>query len=114
MRISDWSSDVCSSDLIQLVEEQDRMVAEQRPGDRDPLALAAAARVHRDRTSVVKGTSVSVRVDLGGRLLIQSKTQRSAQAPAWNRTLICRRCNTSLRHRRSADTRYVARTDITD
>src|SRR3546814_2449073 len=69
MRISDWSSDVCSSDL------RGR-----------PLVLAAAGRPRRlrvdagdvvagveGRKSVVEGESVSVRVDLGGRRTIPHK-----------------------------------------
>src|SRR3712207_4105980 len=40
----DWSSDVCSSDLVEaglgLVEDQDRGVAQHRPGYGDALALA--------------------------------------------------------------------------
>src|SRR3546814_5573566 len=43
MRISDWSSDVCSSDLRRgrFVEQQDRRITQQRARDRDPLALPA-------------------------------------------------------------------------
>src|SRR3546814_18332558 len=113
MRISDWSSDVCSSDLqramtqVQAVEGADADhtavgaqgpafdVAEQlvhrfsvigMPGRRAAWLSARAAeaaglcrtrevtaratrlrRPCRDRTSVVSGRSVSVRVDLGGR-----------------------------------------------
>src|SRR3546814_21197812 len=97
MRISDWSSDVCSSDLES---------ASYAQGGRGPaLGLAHAERVgevacgglrvagrfpqgrpagrHQgavlrfpwqvDRKSVVEGKSVSVRVDLGGRRLIKKK-----------------------------------------
>src|SRR3546814_19906518 len=40
----------------------------------DPLAAAAAGRaLHRDRKSVMEGKSGAVRVDSGGRLLIQKK-----------------------------------------
>src|SRR3546814_8756358 len=39
MRISDWSSDVCSSDL--LVEQQDGGVLQHGAGDGDALALTA-------------------------------------------------------------------------
>src|SRR3546814_6498975 len=36
MRISDWSSDVCSSDLIELIEQWDDVAGEVRAiGDRD-------------------------------------------------------------------------------
>src|SRR3546814_11125842 len=96
MRISDWSSDVCSSDLVaerilridagvgedavvadavDLVELGyltgvllgPAVIGEPAPGD----ALHVPAQP--DRKSVVKGTSVSVRVDLGGRRSIKNK-----------------------------------------
>src|SRR3546814_1245528 len=48
MRISDWSSDVCSSDLHRYVQGRHRFVSHQYPGlerqragDADTLALAA-------------------------------------------------------------------------
>src|SRR3546814_20046229 len=99
MRISDWSSDVCSSDLAGHAGAFDA-----RPGKfgqvlpdraRGPMACAltqkqgtlvlqaaliclqphegAAGRfldAAGDRKSVVEGKSVSVRVDLGGRRII--------------------------------------------
>src|SRR3546814_18484268 len=97
MRISDWSSDVCSSDLIDVERlnlGRDRL---SRPGPRqraigveqvrrDPGHRAKAdddqqrrrpddefelGRI--DRKSVVEGRSVSVSVDLGGRRLIKNK-----------------------------------------
>src|SRR3546814_17789426 len=96
MRISDWSSDVCSSDLIEA----------NAPGSRGPRRsifrsdkrlyrwqfdlgaprrglqsyVREPRRVHvsvrrsgKDRKSVVKGKSVSGRVDLGGRRIIKKK-----------------------------------------
>src|SRR3546814_18877616 len=90
MRISDWSSDVCSSDLISAI-------AKIEPGRRihsscflpvhtrrnDPAILnrcnvrlrliGGCARAAGDRKSVVQGKSVSVRVDLGGRRIIPKK-----------------------------------------
>src|SRR3546814_2640320 len=82
MRISDWSSDVCSSDLIRqlLLAEAERLAID--PGERldaqgRPLAAddakidALLEREVRDRKSVVSGKSVSVRVDLGGRRIIK-------------------------------------------
>src|SRR3546814_13821122 len=100
MRISDWSSDVCSSDLGGPHPSQTRH--EQRPDAACPRyphpkearqdCLADAARclpvprltpcgpvrsprhpASPDRKSVVTGKSVSVRVDLGGRRIIQKK-----------------------------------------
>src|SRR3546814_18258609 len=112
MRISDWSSDVCSSDLA---VELRQIIGPHQP-DEPPLGVSAdqraegfyrisgaeplfdrgranrrAARHHlrgtearpkrghafpglqRDRTSVVEGKSVYVRVDLGGRRIINKK-----------------------------------------
>src|SRR3546814_19524144 len=94
MRISDWSSDVCSSDLCP--------VRPIHPFDRPPgccdviqiwgvtLACGVSARFRLrdgmiwialratsqrpDRKSVVSGKSVSVRVDLGGRRIFKKQT----------------------------------------
>src|SRR3546814_14361213 len=67
MRISDWSSDVCSSDLATPgpVSSLHRRRC-HRPASDGQRADACA-----DRKSVVKGKSVSVRVDLGGRRIIK-------------------------------------------
>src|SRR3546814_18218129 len=95
MRISDWSSDVCSSDLGRRPPRQITVHAHpaasrahhgQTRCDRHatqthhsltPLADRTAppppARDTRDRKSVVSGKSVSVRVDLGGRRIIKKK-----------------------------------------
>src|SRR3546814_12104459 len=97
MRISDWSSDVCSSDLItQRVQSAmaghfgdcaavGEGVSEMRvhvgPGYRVYFTrvgavvylLLAGGDKTRDRKSVVWGKSVSVRVDLGGRRIIKKK-----------------------------------------
>src|SRR3546814_5961667 len=92
MRISDWSSDVCSSDLglrcrsapartaFEIRSRVDagvrtvgRPAADhrqlRRPYRRDPAA---------DRESVVEGKSVSVRVDLGGLRSIKKKKRPNA------------------------------------
>src|SRR3546814_5863185 len=92
MRISDWSSYVCSSDLVrprrdhcdaQLVElngarHQHRTHHRLAHGDfrPHPGLLQPAGRDaydRADRESVVSGKSVSVRVDLGGRRIIKNK-----------------------------------------
>src|SRR3546814_14095078 len=89
MRISDWSSDVCSSDLrgahIQASARHRaaecrhcRRADEARPGcwceRRDQAGLSQLKWLPPgDRKSVVEGTSVSVRVDLGGRRIIQKQ-----------------------------------------
>src|SRR3546814_15085379 len=100
MRISDWSSDVCSSDLRSFVNQdsQDRFDGNPQPSWRKPagmlliLALIggwtaivvslsswvgawpvlvqAIFYLVADRKSVVLGQSVSVRVVLGGRRFI--------------------------------------------
>src|SRR3546814_12856885 len=117
MRISDWSSDVCSSDLL-LDEELhygdgarrrqlpvrgegegvDRPAVGvpvdaqhpvdvvrnvggdllQRAGEAGELRTAVLLdRRRADRKRVVSGKSVLVRVDLGGRLIIQKKKTHS-------------------------------------
>src|SRR3546814_18677881 len=101
MRISDWSSDVCSSDLrrvgVEGQREFDRRVMElgdrgkrhaqrrrhaaERQADGEAVVLdlqvpeAVLDDERQDRQSVVSGTSVSVRVDLGGRRIIKKKIQ---------------------------------------
>src|SRR3546814_18488465 len=91
MRISDWSSDVCSSDLqavrwhAALAQDQhlpchlvvvDPQIARLVPGIARQRDLQ---REQRDRKSVVSGKSVSVRVDTGGRRIIKKqKSQRIA------------------------------------
>src|SRR3546814_15711849 len=94
MRICDWSSDVCSSDLTILVDGQALAI---RGNDDGSVALVAAdgsvartvakesfasggerstfyvATLLLDRKRVVEGTSVSVRYDRGGRRIIKKK-----------------------------------------
>src|SRR3546814_18482717 len=94
MRISDWRSDVCSSDLLphlprlravqrrmqRELDDRDSAAADGRDGindgarrrPRDALGGAAAARAV-DRKSVVSGKSVSVRVERGGRRIFKKK-----------------------------------------
>src|SRR3546814_14450914 len=92
MRISDWSSDVCSSDLEgRLVGQQEvshgarcscrrgwRLARAALRADMRCLNSTSAARghpnpLHPERKSAVSGKSVSVRVDLGGRRIIYKK-----------------------------------------
>src|SRR3546814_17829704 len=98
MRISDWSSVVCSSDrdgwsAAPLAALRDDALASVRLGlvdahvprsqltvealavwDRALGALRAAGEaIAPDRKSVAQGESVSVRVDLGGRVFINTK-----------------------------------------
>src|SRR3546814_15282429 len=107
MRISDWSSDVCSSDLRvpivitslgartdvndavhgwggvtfhDVINRQFAAKAAEKGAD-GLIVVAAGAGGHAGiqsafalgRKSVVSGTSVSVRVDLGGRVIITTK-----------------------------------------
>src|SRR3546814_17955456 len=98
MRISDWSSDVCSSDLPAAQHDRldppgigdagQRVAVQQHQVGTVPrrdaagaVAQPVAGRRRRrlqallDRKSVVAGKRVSVRVDLGGRRIIQKKNQ---------------------------------------
>src|SRR3546814_12502233 len=108
MRISDWSSDVCSSDLRRPAVDLagGRIPARHHEGelakpalgrqvlafdvDDDarerhvqgvlPARITLAARQHRlDRSGVVWGKSVSVRVDLGGRRVLKQKNKVNYQ-----------------------------------
>src|SRR3546814_11587784 len=106
MRISDWSSDVCSSDLsaaqnaviadasatkifsTESLQEAGRVVEEiiGRFGDAAEPGTAELPgwldrrtkqnRVVTERQSCVSGKDVSVRVDLGGRRLFKKKTNQ--------------------------------------
>src|SRR3546814_15864491 len=99
MRISDWSSDVCSSDLrvrsrpdrqpaafghCVSLEWRDVYCAAQghrrsersedcRENSSADRTTALFRQWQRDRKSVVKGKSVSGRVDLGGRRTLKKK-----------------------------------------
>src|SRR3546814_10979787 len=97
MRISDWSSDVCSSDLVldeRHVESEELVTGRAADGvgvvlvaelDEELRAATAcdvlpaqplvplAGPPERDRKSVVSGKSVSVRVEFGGRRLLNKK-----------------------------------------
>src|SRR3546814_16907904 len=106
MRISDWSSDVCSSDLdqqstpgggsgatpITLVVVEELVVPSWvvlvAPDGTDVLVAAAGSArtpaksrpvtsTTSDRKSVESGKSVSVRVDLGGRRIIKKKKHKA-------------------------------------
>src|SRR3546814_21032851 len=91
MRISDWSSDVCSSDLCPPARCASSPSARgwaacRSPGPAGPAdgerrgsdrpSCRAYACVWIDRKSVGWGKSVSVRVDLGGRRFIKKQKQR--------------------------------------
>src|SRR3546814_19062823 len=89
MRISDWSSDVCSSDLSPQPKSQNESNDTPPPADISwkgetprpwPTGRAAADRAldALDRQSVVQGTRVSVRVDPGGRRTIKNKKQTTS------------------------------------
>src|SRR3546814_21182836 len=92
MRMSDWSSDVCSSDLIVRTVapgERHQTLPLVRPGGDTLLRMDGWPKVERvlqvidavealgvdpaDRQSVVSGKRVSVRVDLGGRRVLKQQ-----------------------------------------
>src|SRR3546814_12399292 len=107
MRISDWSSDVCSSDLFQRNRSQSQVleasqsdqarvrhagstggwVAREVLGEQWPLVnllgvvpvveFANRTTLKGDRQSVVEGKSVSFRVDLGGLSILKKKRSKA-------------------------------------
>src|SRR3546814_12654206 len=104
MRISDWSSDVCSSDLVNSLlspesmsssaasrnrctrfsarvraESSDRATASSRQLGGASAATSAPDALFGDRKSVVAGKGVSVRVDLGGCRIIKKKKQEETK-----------------------------------
>src|SRR3546814_11677641 len=103
MRISDWSSDVCSSDLLALARAARRRApvpAPREPARARPPARGSGPPRHgwhrtrsmpasnhparrttdaRHRKSVVTGKSVSVRVDLGGRRINKKKHKKRSR-----------------------------------
>src|SRR3546814_14254001 len=90
MRISDWSSDVCSSDLacaggLGGIEQDVVEPAAMYRVDHFVVIAYTAGQGARaelgDRKSVVEGKSVSVRVDLGGRRIL---TQKTRQTTVWS------------------------------
>src|SRR3546814_18025672 len=139
MRISDWSSDVCSSDLMARLPERcgDHFCGEQQgrracpfgeieiaePNRRPPRIFNRIAGIMRDflideppqqgglarrgarqqdRKSVVKGKSVSVRVDVGARRILKKKRIQKYQR--------CRSCQNLIMYMiRKQRTREVAR-----
>src|SRR3546814_11798832 len=89
MRFSDWSSDVCSSDLLddrlampvtlgQAILVPGRASLEVGRDDDEHAAVETHRERHRhaDRKSVVAGKGVSVRVDLGGRRINKKKKKQ--------------------------------------
>src|SRR3546814_17953251 len=94
MRISDWSSDVCSSDLCRLQGGAGGAVEDVGTGTRAPrnYRQCGLPRSHRhpalrrvsrrlrqpraDRKSVVKGKGATVSVVLGGRSIIKKIRER--------------------------------------
>src|SRR3546814_13757732 len=99
MRISDWSSDVCSSDLRSGTGRNDRQRRnEQIADDREPQRARGDHRIlgyRADRKSVVEGKSVSVRVDLGGRRII--KKQKNNQTRNNKKQLTSKKKKTNIK-----------------
>src|SRR3546814_19211450 len=102
MRISDWSSDVCSSDLDKLASPLALALGKDISGRpavvdlaRMPHLLVAGttgsgksvcpnamvlSMLYKDRKNVVEGKSGSVRVELGGRRIIKHNTQQMLES----------------------------------
>src|SRR3546814_16995692 len=96
MRISDWSSDVCSSDLVVLAAHRrllasypdallilvprhtERFASVHQLCESEGLATVrrSSAQPVTDRKSVVEGKSGSVRVVLGGRRILKNKNMQ--------------------------------------
>src|SRR3546814_14712365 len=81
MRISDWSSDVCSSDLAILHRHVQILAHQHHLARAVPHVVECLERLCPDRKSVVSGKSVSVRVALGGRRII-NKTKSQTKTTA--------------------------------
>src|SRR3546814_17984624 len=96
MRISDWSSDVCSSDLIDpviIAFDRQRKAIRRREAQRrvdrigvEAIGVLVEQRVGQETILLTVrseerrvGKSVSVRVDLGGRRLIKKKTHNTRE-----------------------------------
>src|SRR3546814_18767279 len=113
MRISDWSSDVCSSDLAaNRTPSQSQSEDQSQTQNPSPAPTWATERTHAttalvaaprslmhaaattdlpvddlataDRKSVVEGKSVSVCVDLGGRRIIKKKQKQKHYTTTYN------------------------------
>src|SRR3546814_18116875 len=63
MRISDWSSDVCSSDLIERAEER---LGDREPGDGDRVAAVHHAREARVGGNYRRGRDVAAGAQILG------------------------------------------------
>src|SRR3546814_15969902 len=122
MRISDWSSDVCSSDLWLFdVLPSDEAYCGATPTECRPFFGNAVSSITKNaaspptrrsasassaasngamsqiaRKSVVSGTSVSVRVDLGGRRIIKKITTTPCHHDTQRHLELC--CFYHLRH----------------
>src|SRR3546814_14884188 len=85
MRISDWSSDVCSSDLPLVIRKGKKVLAcqthicgsDKLAPDRNKITQGECSQSQIGRASCRE--SVSVRVDLGGRRSIKKKTDLSQE-----------------------------------
>src|SRR3546814_15691510 len=107
VRISDWSSDVCSSDLRPLAGPRRRaqgreaapaflaapraiseMASKPDPLVAIPMSKTSAMTWVQDRKSVVSGKSVSVRVHLGCRRCFEKKNNSHKQSTPEYSTVI--------------------------
>src|SRR3546814_17594971 len=81
MRISDWSSDVCSSDLTPVPSNNCSFTCvTERTSSTSVSARSSAIRRSEERRV---GKRVSVRVDLGGSRIIKKKKQQTVRKYVW-------------------------------
>src|SRR3546814_15960724 len=74
MRISDWSSDVCSSDLRRTPPHERNREHGIRESPRSRASAEAVIELRSEERRV--GKECVVRVDLGGRRIIKKKTKK--------------------------------------
>src|SRR3546814_20837733 len=74
MRISDWSSDVCSSDLVKSGDLVSVFAEQRSQSAPQPARRSGQQHAHRRSEERRVGKELSVRVDLGGRRIIKKKT----------------------------------------
>src|SRR3546814_11219729 len=97
MRVSEWSSDVCSSDLAARVVAQIQDDAlERRLVVLVELVQSLSPQFAGDRKRVVQGKSVSVRVDLGGRRSTKQTITISLTPPQQYEHILITRHNNTL------------------
>src|SRR3546814_18728987 len=104
MRISDWSSDVCSSDLLVRDGKVDLVMLGRALLDNPHWPYEAARALGKIGRASCKGKSVSVRVDLGGRRIIKNKNRHQQD--------ICTLTRIEKKHKHHQPTHQLSQTRI--